>query len=94
MIAYLWLYFCRSSFHFACYAVLDSGFCILNAFIDLKKHGVFAAVLIKRGKSQSNFVPWNAITKQCREKSVGSVDAISGVLNNIINSIWCMKESD
>ena len=36
-------------FHTARYIVLDSGFCVLKAIIELRKNGLFVCALIKKG---------------------------------------------
>ncbi len=43
----LLLHMLKSVFHLCQYIVLDCGFCILCALVELRKKGVFAAVLIK-----------------------------------------------
>ena len=41
--------------------VLDSGFCVLRAIIELKKKGVFAAALIKKRPYWPKYIPGDAI---------------------------------
>jgi hypothetical protein len=41
----------RSYHHTARYVVLDSGFCVLKAIIDLQKVGVYSCALIKNGST-------------------------------------------
>jgi hypothetical protein len=41
--------------------VLDSGFCVLKALIELQKVGVYGAVLIKKRKYWPAGVPGNAM---------------------------------
>ena len=40
---------CKSIFHIGMVVILNSGFCVLRAIIELKKRGVFASALIKKG---------------------------------------------
>jgi hypothetical protein len=40
----------ESIFHIGMVVMLDSGFCVLRALIELKKRGVFASALIKKRK--------------------------------------------
>ena len=44
----LLLRLCESAFHIGMFVILDSGFCVLRAIIELKKRGVFASALIKK----------------------------------------------
>ena len=41
--------------------ILDSGFCVLRAIIELRKKGVFASALIKKRKYWPKYVPGEAI---------------------------------
>ena len=45
----LLLRLCKPLFHTGKLVVLDIGFCVIHAIIELKKRGVFAATLIKKG---------------------------------------------
>ena len=44
----LLLRLCESIFHTGIVVILDSGFCVLRAIIELKERGVFASALIKK----------------------------------------------
>ena len=46
----LLLRLCESIFHIGMVVILDSGFYVLKALIELKKRGVFASALIKKRK--------------------------------------------
>ncbi len=80
--------------HSGQYIVLDSGFCVWRELVELRKKGVFAAVLIKNGKYWPTLIPGEHILEYFREKTVGSVYAISGIIDGIKYSIWCMKEPE
>ena len=41
--------------------VLDSGFCVLQAIVELKKRGLFAAALIKKCRYWPKYVPGDEI---------------------------------
>ena len=58
--------------------VLDSGFCVLQAIVELKKRGLFAAALIKKCRYWPKHVPGNEIIAHFNDKEVGAVDAING----------------
>jgi hypothetical protein len=51
----------QSSFATGRYAVLDSGFCILKALVQLRKVGMFACAVIKKCQFWLMFVPGEAI---------------------------------
>jgi hypothetical protein len=78
------------------YVVLDLGFCVLKALIELRKKGDFACVLIKKWQSWPIGVPGDAM--QCQfdwpEVKVGDVDAIIGVHDDVPYFIWGTKEPD
>ena len=72
--------------------VLDSGFCILEGLIELRKKGVFAGALIKKRRHWPKHVPGDEIDQHFDNKEVGSTDALRGVLDNKPYNIFCMKE--
>ena len=78
------------------YVVLDSGFCVLKAIIELRKVGVFACALIKKRQSWPIGVPGDAMQRRFDrpEVTVGDVDAITGVQDDVPYFIWGMKEPD
>ncbi len=45
----LLLQLCKSIFHIGMVVILDSGFCVLRAIIELTKRGFFASTLRKKG---------------------------------------------
>lgn len=78
------------------YVVLDSGFCVLKAIIELRKMGVFACALIKKRMCWPIGVPGDAMQRRFDrpEVRVGDVDAISGKLDDVPYYLWGMKEPD
>ena len=58
--------------------VLDSGFCVLLALIELHKRGVFAAALIKKRQYWPKFIDGNAIAAHFEDKEVGDIDSWPG----------------
>jgi hypothetical protein len=65
------------------YIVLDSGFCVLKALIELKKHGIYACALIKKRRYWPSGVPGNSIDKHMADRDVGDVDAIKGTADGV-----------
>ncbi len=90
----LLLHMLSSIFHLGCYVVLDSRFCMIKALIELKKKGVFAAALMKQQRYWVALVPGDHIIDYFKNKAVGSIDAISGILYGIKHNLWCMKEPE
>ena len=74
--------------------VLDSGFCVLKALVELKKKGAFAHVLIKKCRYWPRHVPGDDIITHFKNEEVGKVDAIKGVLDDVPFYLLAMKEPD
>ncbi len=62
------------------YVVLDSGFCVLKALVELKKVGLFACAVIKRRRYWPAYVPGEAFNAQFTDLGMGVGEwlAISG----------------
>ena len=73
---------------------MDSGFCILQGLVELKKVGVFAHALIKKRQYWPKHVPGEQIIQHFADKSIGSSDAIKGELDGVPFHIYGMKEPD
>ena len=74
--------------------VLDSGFCVLDALIQLKQCGVFAHALIKKRRYWPKYVPGDSIIQDFADKEVGYSNAKKGVLNGVPFHLYAMKEPD
>ena len=74
--------------------MLDSGFCVLQAIVELKKHGVFAHALIRKRRYWPKHVPGDQIIQHFADKAVRSADAIKGELDGVAFYIYGMKEPD
>ena len=74
--------------------VLVSGFCELQALVELKKCGVYVHALIKIRRYWPKYVPGKAIKEHFRDKEVGSVDAFKGQLDGVPFHLYAMKEPD
>lgn len=79
----LLLFLCETIFYTGRVIVLDSGFCVLKSLIVLKQYGVFAAALIKKRRYWPFLVPGDKIEERMKDKPIGTVDAIRGVLDGI-----------
>ena len=76
------------------YVILDSGFCVLKALLELKRHGLFACALIKKHCFWPTGVPGVAIDEHMAGKEVESVNAIQGSSEGVVYNLWAMKEPD
>ena len=74
------------------YVVLDSGFCVLKALVELKKVGLFACAVIKKRRYWPAYVPGNAMIEAFAEAQVGDSMAISGTLDGQEYFLWGLKE--
>jgi Transposase IS4 len=74
--------------------VLDSGFCVLKGIIELKKRGVFAALLIKKRCYWPKYVAGNMIKAHFDNIEVGEGDALAGTMEEVPFHIYCMKEPE
>ena len=90
----LLLRLCKSIFHIGMIVILDSGFCVLRAIIELKKRGVFASALIKKRRYWPKHVDGDAINMHFEDKAVGAADSLPGKMDDIPFHIFAMKEPD
>ena len=74
--------------------ILDSGFCVLKAIVELQKKGIFAAALIKKRRYWPKFVPGDAIISHFVGKEIGKSDALQGEMDGIRFHLVGMKEPD
>ena len=76
------------------YVVLDSGFCVLKALIQLIKVVMFACAVIKKRRYWPAFVHGEEISREFDnlELMVGDTLAISGKLDGKEYFFWALKE--
>jgi hypothetical protein len=74
--------------------VLDSGFCVLKALIELRKVGIYAASVIKKRRYWPKYIDGDNIIAHFADKDIGSFDVLPGKLDNIPFGVFCMKEPD
>jgi hypothetical protein len=76
------------------YVVLDSGFCVLKALLQLKKVGMFACAVIKKRRYCLAFVPGEAINREFdnQDLMVGDKLAISKKLDDKEYFLWNLKK--
>ena len=63
--------------------ILDSGFCVLKALVELRKVGVFASSVIKKRKYWPKFVDGDKIDEKCKDLPVGETATVNGKLDNV-----------
>ena len=59
--------------------VLDSGFCVLQALIELRKKGVFAAAVVKKRCYWPKHVPGHLIRMRMDRKVIGETESLKGM---------------
>jgi len=74
--------------------VLDSGFCVLLALIEIKKKGLFGAAVIKKRGYWPKHVDGEAINRKLSAEPVGTQTALPGVLSGVRFHIYCLKEQE
>jgi hypothetical protein len=84
----------KSYFGAGKYVILDSGFCVLKAIIELKKRGIYSSALIKKRRFWPTGVPGEAMDTHMESKDIGDVDAVQGSLDGVTYNLWAMKEPD
>ena len=72
--------------------VLDSGFCVLQGLVELKKKGLDAHALFKKRRYWPKHVLGDDIIAHFAEKKVGETEAICGELDSIPFYLYGMKE--
>lgn len=74
--------------------ILDSGFCVLKALIELKKKGVYASALIKKRRFWPKGIDGDDIARHFVHKPVGATDRLPGICDNVKFDVFAMKEPD
>ena len=78
-------------FHKGYVVILDSGFCVLKAIIELRKKGVFASALIKKRRYWPKFSHGDDIKAHFDNKEVGTTHSWAGKLDTIPFHVYAMK---
>jgi hypothetical protein len=82
----------QSYFSTGWYVILDSGFCVLKALIQLNKVGMFACAVIKKRRYWPVFFPGEAINREFNnmELKVGDSLVITGKLDGKEYFFWAL----
>ena len=71
--------------------ILDSGFCVLQGILELRKKGVYVGALIKKRRYWPRHMPGDSIDAHFKEKEVGDTDALNGTMDGVDYNIFGMK---
>jgi Transposase IS4 len=74
--------------------ILDSGFCVLQALVELKKHGVFASAVIKKRRYWPKHINGEDIKEWFETKVIGEADAIPGLLDGVAFHVYGTKDAN
>ena len=74
--------------------ILDLGFCVLKAIVELCKKGVFASALIKKRCYWLKYIHGKAIKEHFAEKEIVPTDSWAGKMDDVPFNVFSMKESD
>jgi len=74
--------------------IMDSGFCVLKALIDLSNAGVFSSAVIKKRQYWPKYIPGDDIDKHFDGKEVGVVESLPGTLAGKAFKVFAIKEED
>ena len=72
--------------------ILDSGFCVLKAIVELRKRGVYSSALIKKQCYWPAHIPGDEIKKHFEDMPIGSVDIWPGKMEGVSFAVHCFKE--
>ena len=74
--------------------ILDSGFCVLQGLIELRKVGVFSSAVIKKRRYWPKHVPGDIMDERMKDKPLGACDSIKGIMDEVPYNLFCMKDKD
>jgi len=85
---------CENLYNTGKVVILDSGFCVLEGLVELRKVGVFASAVIKKRRYWPKHVPGDEINRIMNDKELGATDSVKGTLKDVEYNIFCMKDKD
>jgi hypothetical protein len=74
--------------------IMDSGFCVLDGLLELKRVGVFGSALIKKRRYWAKHINGDEVCDHFKDSPVGHCDARYGVKDGKSFYIYRMKEPD
>ena len=72
--------------------VLDSGSCVLQGLVDIKKKGIYGATIGKKRRYFPRYINGEKIKPHFTDKAMGAVDALHDELENVPLCVFAMKE--
>ena len=90
----LMLRMCETLFGQLKVVVLDSGFCVLQGIIELRKRGVFAAAVIKKRRYWPKHIKGDEIKNKMEKEPVGTQGRLPGKLDGMDFDIFTSTEPD
>ncbi|KAI2496884.1 Transposase IS4 [Fragilaria crotonensis] len=73
---------------------MDSGFCVIDAILNLASVGIFSSAVIKKRRYWPKYIDGEAIDQYFVGKTVGSVEALPGSVGGKAFRLFAMKEED
>ena len=74
--------------------IMDSGFCVLQALIELLLVGVYSSAVIKKRRYWPKYIDGEGIHQHFQTKEVGQCDSLPETLSGKAFSIFCMKKEN
>jgi Transposase IS4 len=74
--------------------ILDSGFCVLQGLVELKKCGIYASAAIKKQWYWPKYVPGELMmdAQHMAPKAIGDTEALSGDMEGVRYHLFVMKD--
>ena len=74
--------------------VMDSGFCVVKAIVELQKAGIFSHALIKKRKYWPKYIKGEEVKEHFEGRPVGYFDARKATYDGVDFYVYGMKEPD
>ena len=92
--ASLLLRLCKCLYRTGKVVILDSGFCVLQAIIALKKMGVYSSALVKKRRYWPKHIKGDDIKADFEDVDTGVTMRLPGELDGEKFDLFCLKEPD
>jgi hypothetical protein len=74
--------------------IMDSGFCVVKAIVELLKHGVYASAVIKKRRYWPRYIDGKQMNEFFADKESGYVQVKKQMLDGIEYKVYAMKEAN
>jgi Transposase IS4 len=85
---------CKSLYGTGKLVIVDSGFCVLQAIIELKKLSVYVSALVKKRRYWPKYIMGDEIKETFADKEIGYQDRLPRELDGTKFDLFGMKEPD